>query len=292
MLFNQVKTAVLLATLSGVLMLIGSYIGGFNGLVAFTIISLAINGFAYFFSDKMVLRMYKAVPLDQEKYGWVHTIVQELSQKENMPMPKLWLVPMNIANAFATGRNPKHAHVAVTQGILELLNESELRGVLAHELSHVKNRDILISTVAATLATAIGFFANLMRNMAFFGGMSREGERRVNPLAMIMIAVFMPMAATLIQLAISRSREYLADESGAELSHDPLALAAALEKLHEQAKRVHFGRLDTQYASTAHLFIVKPFTLGGLATLFATHPPMKKRVARLRKMYEKMSHIG
>ncbi len=235
MLFNQIKTAVLLATLSGILMLMGSYIGGFNGLVIFTVISLFINGFAYFFSDKMVLRMYRAVPLDRDTYSWIYDIVHELAQKENMPMPKLWLVPMSIANAFATGRSPKHAHVAVTEGILKTLDESELRGVLAHELSHVKNRDILIGTVAATLATAIGFFANVMRHMALFG-MSRNGKQRVNPFALVLIMIFMPLAATLIQLAISRSREYLADESGAQLSHDPLALAAALEKLHENVK--------------------------------------------------------
>ena len=292
MIFNQVKTAVLLASLSGLLMLIGNYVGGFNGLVMFTIISLAINGFAYFFSERMILAMYKAVPLDKEKYSWIYDIVQELAQKENMPMPKMWLVPMPIANAFATGRSPQHASVAVTEGILEILDKAELRGVLAHELSHVKNRDILISTVAATLATAIGFIATMMRHILFFGGMRQDGQRRVNPFAILVIAVFMPLAASLIQLAISRAREYIADESGAELSHDPLALASALEKLHAKSKLVHFGRFDTQYASTAHLFIVKPFTLGGLATLFATHPPMQKRVERLRKMYEKMSGIN
>ncbi len=290
--FNQVKTAVLLATLSGLLMMIGSYVGGFNGLVTFTVISLAINGFAYFFSERMVLNMYKAIPLDKEKYSWIYDIVEELAQKENMPMPKMWLVPLPIANAFATGRSPQHASVALTEGILDTLDKAELRGVLAHELSHVKNRDILISTIAATLATAIGFIGNMMRHMLYFGGMRQDGQRRVNPLALLVIAIFMPLAASLIQLAISRAREYIADDSGAELSHDPLALASALEKLHAKSKEVHFGRFDTQYASTAHMFIVKPFALGGLATLFATHPPMKKRVARLRKMYEKMSGIS
>lgn len=289
--WNQLKTAVLLATLSGLLMLMGSYFGGMNGLITFTFMSLLINGFAYFYSDKMVLRMYQAVPLDQKKYGWVYHIVEELAQKEQMPMPKLWLIPMPIANAFATGRNPHHSSVAVTDGILDLLNESELRGVLAHELSHVKNRDILIGTVAATLATAIGFFANMMQHVALFGGVSRDNDRRGNPLGLLLITILMPLAATLIQLAISRSREYLADESGAELSHDPLALAAALEKLSLKSEKVHFDATDTQYASTAHLFIVKPFVLGGLAQLFATHPPMEKRIARLRKIYENMMHL-
>jgi len=288
--WNQIKTAILLATLSGLLMLMGSYFGGTSGLIVFTLISLAINGFAYFYSDKMVLRMYQAEPLDQQKYGWVYDIVHELAQKEQMPMPKLWLITMPMANAFATGRNPEHASVAVTEGILDLLDKTELRGVLAHELSHVKNRDILIGTVAATLATAIGFFATMMRNVAIFGGSSRD-DRRGNPLGLLLLTILMPLAASLIQMAISRSREYLADESGAELSHDPLALASALEKLHMKTERVHFDATDTQFASTAHLFIVKPFTFGGLAQLFATHPPMEKRIERLRKIYEKMMHI-
>lgn len=290
--FNQVKTAVLLATLSGLLMLMGSYMGGVNGLIVFTLISLVINGFAYFYSEQMVLKMYQAVPLDKAQYGWIYDIVQELASKEGMPMPKMWLVPLPMANAFATGRNPQHASVAVTEGILKILTPQELRGVLAHELSHVKNRDILIGTVAATLATAIGFFANLMQNMAFYRSMSRDtSEQRSNPIAMIVIAILMPLAASLIQLAISRSREYLADETGAVLSHDPLALASALEKLEATSRQKHFSASDTQHASTAHLFIVNPFLGGGLSTLFATHPPMEKRIARLRKMFEDMMHI-
>ncbi len=290
--FNQVKTAVLLATMSGVLMLMGSMFGGVNGLILFTIISLIINGFSYFFSERMVLRMYNAEPLDKSKYDWIHEMVHELAQKERMPMPKMWLVPLPIANAFATGRNPQHASVAVTEGILKLLTKQELRGVLAHELSHVKNRDILVGTVAATLATAIGFLANMMQHMAFFGSMSRDNRQRGNPIGLILIAILMPIAASLIQLAISRSREYLADESGAKLSHDPLALASALEKLHAKSEQVNFASNDTRHASTAHLFIVKPFAIGGLSTLFATHPPVEKRVARLRKMFEKMMHIN
>ena len=293
MLFNQVKTAVLLATLSGLLMFIGHYFGGIQGLVTFTVISLFLNGFAYFFSEKMVLNMYRAKPLDKQQYDWIYDMVHELSEQAQIPMPKLWLVPLPIANAFATGRDPHHASVAVTEGILQTLDKSELRGVLAHELSHVKNRDILISTVAATLATAIGFIAHMMRYMAFWGGVPQRGDRRrVNPLALLVIALFMPLAASLIQLAISRAREYVADESGADISHDPLALAAALEKLEQKSKETRLSRFDPVYATTAHLFIVKPFLIGGLATLFSTHPPMKKRVERLRKMYEKMMHVG
>lgn len=289
--FNQVKTAVLLATMSGLLMLIGSYLGGFNGLLLFAGISLVINGFSYFYSDKIVLKMYNAVPLDKTKYGWIYDIVQELAQKEQMPMPKLWLVPLPIANAFATGRNPQHAAVAVTEGILEILTPEELRGVLAHELSHVTNRDILIGTVAATMATAIGFLANLMQHMAIFGSMSRDKDQRTNPIALFVIAILMPIAASLIQMAISRSREYLADESGAELSHDPLALASALEKLQAKSQQVHFAPNDTQHSTTAHLFIVNPFFSGTLSALFSTHPPMEKRVARLRKIFEDMTHV-
>ena len=290
MIFNQVKTAVLLATLAGLLMMMGNYFGGTQGLIIFALISLVINGYAYYFSDTMVLRMYNAQPLDKAQFAWIYKSVEELAHKEGMPMPKLWYVPLGIANAFATGRDKNHASVAVTQGILDTLDKNELRGVLAHELSHVKNRDILISTIAATLATAVGFIAYMARNMALFG-MSGQDGRRTNPLALLLIAIFMPLAASLIQLAISRSREYLADESGAELSHDPLALAAALEKLERKAKEdSRTGRVEVN-PTTAHMFIVKPFLGGGLQALFSTHPPMEKRVARLRAMYEKMMGV-
>ena len=292
MFFNQIKTAVLLATLSGILMTIGMLLGGTNGLILFTIISLCINGYAYFFSDKLVLRMYKAEPLDKAKYSSIHTMVGELAHEAKLPMPKLWLVPMEVPNAFATGRNPQHASVAVTTGILSLLDESELRGVLAHELSHVKNRDILISSIAATLATAIGFTAYMMRNMAMFGGMSRDSEKRGNPLALLVISILMPIAASLIQLAISRSREYLADESGADLCRDPLALASALQKLEFKSKEAQLRGDESINPTTAHLFIVKPFSFGGLSNLFATHPPMHKRIERLQAIYEKMSYRG
>ncbi len=287
--FNQIKTAFLLASLSGLLMLLGAVLGGTQGIIVAFFISLIMNGFAYFFSDKLVLNMYGAKPLDASEYGWIHDMVEELTQKDNLPMPKLWLIRTPMANAFATGRNPKHASVAVTTGILDILDKHELRGVLAHELSHVKNRDILVSTVAATLATAIGFLANMMQSLAFWGTMSRNGDRDrgFNPLVLLVVAILMPIAATLIQLAISRSREYLADESGAELSHDPLALASALEKLEAHIKYAHLRNDDTAHATSAHLFIVKPFT-GGIGALFSTHPPMQKRVERLRKIYEEM----
>ena len=294
MLFNQLKTAVLLASLSGLLMLIGALLGGMRGLVIFFIISLVINVFSYFFSEKMVLRMYNAKPLNEQKYGWIYDIVRELTQQQGMPMPKMWFIDTPLANAFATGRNPNHASVAVTSGILDILEPSELRGVLAHEISHVKNRDILIGTIAATIATTIGFIANMMQNMAYFGTVTGDGDgaqRRPNPLALLVIAILMPIAASLIQLAITRSREYLADESGAYVSQDPLALASALAKLEARGKQVHFADNDTKHATTAHLFIVKPFSGAGLSALFSTHPPTQLRIARLRAIYESMHHL-
>lgn len=289
---NQIKTIILLATLSGLLMLVGGLLGGYNGIITAFIISLFMNGFAYFFSDKLVLSMYGAKPLDRNQYGWIYEIMEELTHKANVPMPQMWIINTPMANAFATGRNPQHASVAVTTGILEILNPEELRGVLAHEISHVINRDILVSTIAATLASAIGFLANMMQNMAFWGSMSnRDGERRgPNPIVLLVVAILMPIAATLIQLAISRSREYLADESGSDLCKDPLALASALEKLQMSVKRHPMDPNDTAHATSAHLFIVKPFTAEGLMSLFSTHPPMKKRVERLQAIYDKMTH--
>jgi len=287
--WNQLKTTILLASLAGILMVIGNILGGYNGIVVAFIISLAFNAFAYFFSDKMVLKLYNAQPLDKDQYNWIYSIVEELSQKSDMPMPKLWLIKTPMANAFATGRNPKHASVAVTTGILEILNPEELRGVLAHELSHVINRDILVSSVAATMASAIGYVANMMQNMAFLSSSSNNNrENRPNPIALLFIAILMPIAASLIQLAISRSREYLADESGAHLSHDPLALASALEKLQNNVKYAHLRDNDSARATTAHLFIVNPFTGQNISALFSTHPPMQKRIERLRAINEQM----
>lgn len=288
--WNRVKTAILLASMSGLLMLLGGLLGGYSGIIVAFVISLLMNGFAYFFSDKMVLSMYNAKPLDTDRYAWIYEMVQELTQKTQIPMPKLWIIETDMANAFATGRNPQHASVAVTTGILEILNKQELRGVLAHEISHVTNRDILVSSLAATLASTIGFIANMIQNMAFWGTLSdRDDQRKANPLILLVVAIIMPIAATLIQLAISRSREYLADESGAEVCQDPLALASALEKLHTHTAYAHLRNDDVKHATTAHLFIVKPFTSGGLSALFSTHPPMNKRIERLRIIYEEMA---
>lgn len=288
MFWNQIKTVVLLASLSGLLLFVGNLFGGMTGLQFALVMALVMNGIAYFFSEKMVLRMYRAQPLDRAQYAWVYDMVEELSATMKMPMPKMWLIPMPMANAFATGRDPHHASVGVTQGILDLLEKNELRGVLAHELSHVKNRDILVSTIAATLATAIGYLANMARYAAMFGGARTSNNRRSNPLALMLVAMLMPIAALFIRLAISRSREYLADESGAKHSQDPLALASALEKLHTNIPHAHMRNDDLQRASTTSLFIVFPFTGTGLRSLFSTHPPMHRRIERLRAMYERM----
>ena len=283
MFWNQIKTAILLASLSGLFLLIGYWLGGYNGIYFAFGFSILMNFAVYFYSDKLVLKMYSAKPLNEEQYSHVYDMAHELCVEMKMPMPKLWLIPKDMANAFATGRNPSHASVAVTQGILDLLDAHELRGVLAHELSHVKNRDILIATIAATIATAIGFIASIMRWSIILGGRGNS-RNRSNGLGAIFIAILMPIAATLIQLAISRSREYIADETGAKASHDPLALASALEKLSYNAKHHRIQPATPAHASSASLFIVYPFSGSGLISLFSTHPPMQKRIERLRKM--------
>lgn len=288
MIMNQIKSVILLAALSGLLLFLGSLIGGHQGIQIAFVMALVMNGITYFYSDRIVLSLYKAQPLDEKTYPWIYAMVQELARDMHIPMPRLWLLPTSMANAFATGRNPHHASVAVTTGILKLLDKDELRGVLAHELAHVQNRDILITTMAATLATAIGYVAHMLQYAAWWGSMSSNDQnKRGNPLFMLLVAILMPIAATLLQLALSRSREYLADETGAHHSHDPLALAAALEKLHNHIPYDHLNNDDTQRASTAPLFIVHPFTSNGLASLFSTHPPMQKRIERLRALYQK-----
>jgi heat shock protein HtpX len=288
MIFNQFKTFLLLAALSGLLVMAGSFIGGQAGIRIALIIALFMNFISYFYADKLVLALYQARHLDEQEYTWVYDIVQELTQKMHIPMPKLWIIETPMANAFATGRNPQHASVAVTTGILDILKPHELRGVLAHELSHVKNRDILISTIAATVATAISYVGSMARFAALFGS-SNDRDRRSNPIALLFVIIFMPLAAMLVQLAISRSREYLADETGATYSQDPLALATALEKLHYYVQEEHLNeQSDARKASTATLFIVNPFTVQGIMALFSTHPPMQERIKRLRQMHEKM----
>jgi len=288
MIWNQFKTLLLLATLTGILMFVGSLIGGATGIQFALVFSLIMNGIVFFFSDKIVLGMFGARPLDRSTHGWVYDIVDELAHTMAIPAPKLWLVQSPLANAFATGRSPRRSAVAVTSGLLDLLDQDELRGVLAHEMGHVKNRDVLVATVAATLASAIGYLAYMLRYAAFWGHTRNNRDRGGSPLAMLFAAILMPIAATLIQLAVSRSREYLADETAANYTRDPLALASALEKLQDYTKMAHPQHGDTRYASAASLFIVYPFTGNGWLTLFMTHPPLGERIKRLQALHERM----
>lgn len=287
MFLNIVKTTILLIILNGLLLFIGSMIGGVSGIQMALIMAFLMNGITFFFSDKIVLSLYNAQPLDKTQYNWIYEIIAELSQTMNIPIPKLWLVTTPVANAFATGRNPKHGSITVTTGILTILDEEELRGVLAHELAHIKNRDTLISTIAATIASAIGYLAYMLRHAAFWGSMG-DNRRRENPMGMFLVSLLMPLAATLIQLAISRSREYSADETGAHYGRNPLALASALEKLENNVKYAHMSPDDMTRTNTASLFIVHPFMNHSWTSLFATHPPMHKRIARLHQISKKM----
>jgi heat shock protein HtpX len=278
---NMLKTTVLLALLTGLILWIGEYLGGSQGLVVAFVFAVVMNFGSYWFSDKLVLAMYGARPVDMNEAPDLYRIVQNLATRAHMPMPKLYVIPSEAANAFATGRNPEHAAVAVTEGIMRLMSWEELEGVLAHEISHVRNRDILISSIAATLAGAIMMLANMMRWAAIFGGVSRdEREEGGGIFGLLAMTILAPLAATLIQLAISRSREYQADASGAELLHNGEPLARALEKLESAAERVPLQASP----QTAHLFIVNPLKGRSFANLFSTHPPLEERIRRLREM--------
>ena len=279
---NQLKTVVLLGALSGLLIWISSFFGS-NGLFIGLIFAIAMNVGSYFFSDKLVLMMYGAKPALQKDFPEFHKIVKELVHKANMPMPKLYIVNTPHSNAFATGRDPKHAAVAVTTGILNLLTKEELRGVIAHEISHIKNRDILVATVAATIASVISYVAMMARFAAIFGG-GRDRDNKMGGLAeLLVLSILTPLIATLIQLAISRSREYLADESGAKLIGTGKPLAAALQKLHTDVKH-HPLAPSAATETTAHMMISNPFNAKGLVSLFSTHPPYEKRCERLQKL--------
>jgi heat shock protein HtpX len=276
---NTFKSTLLLVVLTLFLILIGDYLGGQNGMVLAFLLSVVFNFGTYFFSDKIALRMYNAQPVTREELPRAYAAVERLTAKQGLPMPKIYVLPTESPNAFATGRNPQHASVAVTRGILQLLDDEELEGVLAHELGHVKNRDILTSSIAATLAGAITMAARMGYWAALFGGGGgRDRDRGGGGFSGLLMIILAPIAAALIQLAISRTREYEADATGAATTGNPYALARALQKLDAYSKRIPMEASP----STAHLFIVAPLLgSGGIASLFSTHPPMKERIRRL-----------
>ena len=283
MIKNQIKTVFLLATLTGILLFIGGVVGGRIGLFLGLVLAIAINFVSYWWSDKIVLKMYKAKKADETTHKDLYSIVKEIAMKAKVPMPKIYIVENQQANAFATGRNPKHAVVAVTTGILGLLSKNELKGVLAHEVGHIKNKDILISSVAATIAGIISYVAMIARWGAIFGGFSGRDSEGGGILELLFLAIIAPIMAIIIQLAISRSREFFADETGAKLSGDPFSLATALEKIQNSVKRNPIQHKGTTEA-TAHMFIQNPFKGKSLLNLFSTHPDTKTRCERLRNM--------
>lgn len=277
--FNLMKTAVLMAAITALFMAIGSVLGGRQGMMLALIVALGMNFFSYWFSDKMVLKMYNAREVDESSAPQFYRMVQELAQRAQLPPPKVYLIEEDAPNAFATGRNPEHAAVAATTGILRVLSQSELRGVMAHELAHVRHRDILISTISATMAGAISMLANFAM---FFGGRDRDG-RSVNPIVGLLVMLLAPIAAGLIQMAISRAREFEADRGGAEISGDPRALASALQKIEQYAKGIPLAPAD-RHPETAQMMIINPLSGGGLRGLFSTHPSTEERVERLLAM--------
>ena len=278
---NIVKTGLLLSALTGLLMLIGGYFGGKTGVVIAFIFAMVMNLGSYWFSDKLILRMYKAQEVSESQAVELYALVKNLALKASLPMPRVFIIPEDTPNAFATGRDEHHAVVAVTEGILRILNRDELEGVIAHELTHIKNKDMLIGSIAATLAGAIVMLANMAQWAAIFGGASRDSDDEGGGIVgLIAMAILAPIAATIIQMAISRSREYLADEGGARVSQKPYGLAGALEKL---SRASHVAPMDAN-PSTAHMFIVNPLSGKSLMNLFSTHPPIEERIARLKSM--------
>ena len=274
---NGLKTALLFVVLTLLFLFVGFLIGGQRGMTIFFIIAMVMNFGSYWFSDKIVLAIYKAKPIQEADNPRLYSIVRTASQMAKLPMPKVYIIPNPSPNAFATGRNPQHAAVAATEGILSLLDDDELIGVMSHELGHVKNRDTLVGAVAATLAGAISYLAFMARWMPFLGG--DDDDRGGNLMVMLLIGILSPIAAALIQMAISRQREYLADKESAMISHKPLALASALRKLSSMSQRIPMQ----SNPATAHLFIVNPLNMKSFSSLFSTHPPIEDRIARLEE---------
>jgi len=276
---NNVKTLLLLVTLTLILIWAGASLGGKQGMTVAFIFALGINFFAYWFSDKIVLGMYRARKVTESEAPEIYGIVRRLAQKAEMPMPKVYIIEQEQPNAFATGRNPKHAAVAVTTGMVRMLSQEELQGVIGHELAHIKHRDILVSTIAATIAGAISFLAQMAQWAMIFGHRG-DDEEGGNPLAALVMMIVGPIAALIIQMAISRSREYSADEGGARLAGNPRYLSGALRKLHLASQKIP---MDANPA-TSHMFIVNPLSGGGILKLFSTHPPIEERITRLDSM--------
>jgi heat shock protein HtpX len=277
--FNLVKTAILMAAITGLFIAVGAMLGGQEGMVMALIFAIGMNFFSYWFSDKLVLKMTNAQEVDEDSAPQFYEMIRELANKANLPMPRVYLIEEDSPNAFATGRNPENAAVAATTGIMRILSNRELRGVMAHELAHVKHRDILISTIAATMAGAVSAIANMA---LLFGNRNSDG-RSGNPIAGILVAILAPMAAGLIQMSIFRAREYEADRGGAEIAQDPEALAFALEKIHRYAKGIPFDAVE-HHPETAQMMIMNPLTASGISQLFSTHPATEDRVHRLMEM--------
>ncbi len=275
---NQIKTTILLAAMTAFIMLIGHLVGGRGGMMIALVIAAGMNFFSYWYSDKIVLRMYRAQETTPQQAPEIHQMVSALTQRAGLPMPKICVIPEEAPNAFATGRNPDHAVVAVTDGLIRTMNREEIMGVLAHELAHVKNRDILIGSIAATMAGAIMMVASMARWAAIFGGGGDDEDDGLGAVGLIVMSIIAPVAAMIIQMAISRSREYLADATGASIMGGPEGLARALEKLGAYSRRLP---MDAN-PSTAHMFIVNPLSGKSLMNLFSTHPPLEERIARLR----------
>jgi heat shock protein HtpX len=286
----MIRSVLLLGVLTGLFLFVGNLIGGKIGMTIALILAGVMNFIAYWFSDRIVMAMYGAREITEQEAPWLHRMVEDLAQRANMPKPKIYLVPMEQPNAFATGRGPSSSAVAVTAGILQLLDRDELRGVLAHELAHIKNRDVLVATMAATIAGAISYLVNMLQWALIFGHSRDEEEGNNNPLSLIgsiALIIITPIIAMIIQMAISRSREYLADETGAKISGDPLALARALEKIHNYVYSIP----AEVNQGTAHLFIENPLKGGGLWELFSTHPSTEKRIERLKELARKMGRL-
>ena len=281
---NTLKTLLFLTVLTVLLIIVGGLLGGRNGMIVALVFAAIMNFVSYWFSDKIVIGIFRGRRIEEKDNPRLFSIIRRVSQGAQIPMPKVYLIPSESPNAFATGRNPKHAAVAVTQGILEILNEDELEGVISHEAAHIKNRDILTQTIVATLAGAISMLAYMARFTALFGGYGgRDNNRSGGGLGLLIMAIIAPILALLIQMAISRSREFAADETGAKLSHKPLYLASALEKLHNATRRVPLQANP----ATAHIFIVSPLSSQSFASLFSTHPPVQKRIEKLYDLAKK-----